>query len=68
MSIVARKVTDKQNQFLPRPFEALEVKEAIFSMHPDKEPRPDEINPAFFQAVRYHRFAVEIKAYLLVEA
>ena len=50
MSTVARKVTDEQNQFLLRPFEALEVKDAIFSMHPDKAPGPDGMNPAFFQA------------------
>ncbi|CAH9113540.1 unnamed protein product [Cuscuta epithymum] len=40
-------VTDNAN--LTRPFTAEEVKDAIFSMAPDKAPGPDGFNPAFFQ-------------------
>lgn len=35
--------------FLMQPFEEKEVKEALFSMHPDKSPGLDGINPGFFQ-------------------
>ena len=46
---VRRKVSEVQNQELTRPFEAQEIKDALFSMHPDKAPRPDGMNPGFFQ-------------------
>ena len=42
-------MTDEQNEFLTKPFEVHEIKEAIFSMHPDKALGPDEMNPCFFQ-------------------
>ena len=48
-SCVKSRVTEEQNSFLTRPFEPVEVKEAIFSMHPDKSPGPDGMNPCFFQ-------------------
>ena len=50
MSLVKRKVTKEHNHFLMRPFEALEVREAIFAMHPYKSPSPDDMNSGFFQA------------------
>ena len=49
-SKVERKVSYDQNQELLRPFESFEVKEAVFSMHPDKSPGPDGLNPGFYQA------------------
>lgn len=49
LSCVQRKVTEEQNRELMWPFESEEVKEAIFSMHPDKSPGEDGLNPAFFQ-------------------
>ena len=42
-------MTEEHNQFLLRSFQIQEVEEAIFSMHPDKAPGPDGMNPAFFQ-------------------
>ena len=42
-------MTDTQNSSLIRPFEAQEVKEVIFAMHPDKSPGPDGMDPGFFQ-------------------
>ena len=48
-SCVKSRVTEEQNSFLTRPFEPVEVKEAIFSMHPDKSHGPDGMNPCFFQ-------------------
>ena len=46
---VKQKVTTLQNQELIRPFKGHEIKDAIFSMHPDKSPGPDGMNPGFFQ-------------------
>lgn len=49
LSHVQQKVTDQQNQMLIAPFSAEEVRVALFSMHPDKSPGPDGLNPGFFQ-------------------
>ncbi|KAH9802749.1 reverse transcriptase domain-containing protein [Citrus sinensis] len=38
-----------QNHSLMEPFSPADVREAIFSMHPDKSPGPDGMNPAFYQ-------------------
>ena len=46
---VKQKVTTLQNQELIRPFKGHEIKDAIFSMHLDKSPGPDGMNPGFFQ-------------------
>lgn len=43
------KVTDDQNAFLVGPFVEADVKDLLFSMHPDKAPGLDGLNPAFFQ-------------------
>ena len=43
-----KKVTDAQNQILPNKFEAREIKEAVFYMHPDKSPGLDGMNPGFY--------------------
>ena len=42
-------VTEEQNRYLIQPIEPEEVKEAIFSMHPEKSPGEDGLNPAFYQ-------------------
>lgn len=41
-------ITDVHNQLLLEPFTASDVTEALFSMHPDKSPGPDGMNPAFY--------------------
>ena len=45
-----KKVTGDQNDVLISRFEVHEIKEVIFSMHPDKVPRPDGMNPKFYQS------------------
>lgn len=55
ISCVHSRVTSEDNLLLTQPFSEIEFKEAIFSMHPDKSPGPDGLNPAF-----YHRFWDEI--------
>ncbi|XP_074323958.1 uncharacterized protein LOC141660875 [Apium graveolens] len=42
-------VTEGQNEELIKPILREEVKEAIFSMHPEKSPGEDGLNPAFYQ-------------------
>lgn len=43
------KITAEENELLIAEVTAEEVKSAAFSMHPDKSPGPDGLNPAFFQ-------------------
>lgn len=43
-------VTSRENEDLIAEVTMEEVKEAVFSMHPDKSPGPDGLNPAFFQS------------------
>lgn len=40
-------VTDEENEALCAPVTIKEVKEAVFSMQPEKSPGPDDLNPAF---------------------
>ena len=42
-------ITEEDNVMLTAPFTAMEIKDAVFSMHPDKAPGPDGMNSAFFQ-------------------
>ncbi|KAH9684396.1 reverse transcriptase domain-containing protein [Citrus sinensis] len=49
LQCVATKVTSEHNSMLLAPFSAIEVKDAVFGMHPDKSPGPDGMNPAFYQ-------------------
>ncbi|XP_074341908.1 uncharacterized protein LOC141679304 [Apium graveolens] len=42
-------VTEEQTIYLMQPTEQEEVKAAIFSMHPEKSPGEDGLNPAFYQ-------------------
>lgn len=44
-----KQVTSEQNQSLIMPVTDEEVKHAAFSMHPDKSPGLDGLNPGFFQ-------------------
>ena len=46
----SKRCPKEQNQQLIKEFEASEIKEAIFSLHPDKSLGPDGMNPGFFQA------------------
>lgn len=45
---VRSRVTDDQNTELLHRFEESEIKDANFSMYPDKSPGPDEMNAGFF--------------------
>ena len=49
VSCIEPSVTVMHNQLLLEPFTAVDVKEVLFSMHPDKSPGPDGVNPAFYQ-------------------
>ncbi|KAH9730036.1 reverse transcriptase domain-containing protein [Citrus sinensis] len=49
LACVEASITALHNQLLLEPFTTLDVKEALFSMHPDKSPGPDGMNPAFYQ-------------------
>uniref|UniRef100_A0A803P2Y2 Reverse transcriptase domain-containing protein n=1 Tax=Cannabis sativa TaxID=3483 RepID=A0A803P2Y2_CANSA len=49
LSCVVPKVDEEQNNFLVRPIETQEVKDALFQMHPDKSLGPNGMNPKFFQ-------------------
>lgn len=48
-STVRSRVTDEDNEFLCRDFEAKEFKDAINQMYKDKSPGPDGFNPGFYQ-------------------
>ncbi|KAK6141663.1 hypothetical protein DH2020_024605 [Rehmannia glutinosa] len=49
ISCVKKKVTSTHNNVLLEDFTEVEIKEALFSMFPDKAPGPDGMNPAFYQ-------------------
>lgn len=42
-------ITDQQNEELLKPVTNMEVKNALFQMHPDKSPGLDGMTPAFYQ-------------------
>ena len=48
-SWVQLKVTLEQNIELMSPFNAIEIKNALFERNPDKSPRLDGMNAAFYQ-------------------
>lgn len=48
MPCVPAKLIDDHNAVLLQPFTPEDIKQAIFDMHPEKVPRPDELNPCFF--------------------
>ncbi|XP_074326658.1 uncharacterized protein LOC141664599 [Apium graveolens] len=45
-----QRVTDEQNEKLMQPISSEEVKTTVFSMHADKAPGYDGLNPTFYQA------------------
>lgn len=49
LECIGERVSSDQNDLLTQSFSAEEVKEAVFSMHPDKSPGQDSMNPAFYQ-------------------
>lgn len=50
LGCLSSKVTNSQNIALIRRVSFDEVKQAVFSMHRDKSPGPDGLNPGFYQA------------------
>ncbi|XP_060212034.1 uncharacterized protein LOC132639608 [Lycium barbarum] len=50
LGMVEEKIAAACNVSLTRLFTIDDVKEAIFSMHPDKAPGPDGLNPSFYQS------------------
>ncbi|XP_031126982.1 uncharacterized protein LOC116029213 [Ipomoea triloba] len=50
LDFIQPRVSQEQNDALLKPFQAEEVKEALFSMGPDKSPGPDGMNPGFYQS------------------
>ena len=49
---VNRKVTDAHNLMLMKKFKEKDIKEAVFSMHLDKSPGPEGMNPGFYHVYR----------------
>ncbi|KAH9779367.1 reverse transcriptase domain-containing protein [Citrus sinensis] len=49
LQCVELRISAEQNTSLLEPFNPADVRAAIFSMHPDKSPGPDGMNPTFFQ-------------------
>lgn len=46
-----QQVTEQENMSLMSDIVLEEVRDAIFSMHPERSPGPDGLNPAFFQVL-----------------
>lgn len=51
ISCVSNKVTMEQNIKLLAEVDEIEVKAALFNMHPDKSPGPDGMSPSFIKNV-----------------
>ncbi|GAU48556.1 hypothetical protein TSUD_405720 [Trifolium subterraneum] len=49
LNLIQRRVTEEDNVYLAAPITKDEIQQALFMMHPDKSPRPDGFNPAFYQ-------------------
>ncbi|GAU48756.1 hypothetical protein TSUD_185510 [Trifolium subterraneum] len=49
LNLIQPRVTDDDNLVLTAPITKVEIQQALFQMHPDKSPRPDGFNPAFYQ-------------------
>lgn len=49
LNCVSKNVTNNHNELLMQPFTASEVKEAVFSMYPDKPVGVDGFYPVFYQ-------------------
>lgn len=46
------RIIEEENNMLLSEVTPEEVKKAVFSLHPDKSPGKDRLNPAFFQSFR----------------
>ncbi|XP_019199079.1 PREDICTED: uncharacterized protein LOC109192832 [Ipomoea nil] len=46
---ISTRVTQSHNDWLNRPYDPGEVRDALFAMFPDKAPGPDGMNPGFYQ-------------------
>jgi exonuclease III len=49
VATISQRVTDIDNEMLIAPFTEEEFRQAAFSMHPDKSPGPDGLNPGFYR-------------------
>lgn len=49
LSGIPQVITGQMNNKLTRPVSEMEVKKAVFSLHPNKAPGPDGMTPSFFQ-------------------
>ena len=49
LQTVRKKVSEKHNEFLMSPVTPDEIRQAVFSMHPDKTAGADGFNPGFYQ-------------------
>lgn len=49
LNCIPESISDQHNRMLLEPVSDLEVKDAVFHMHPDKAPGPDGMTPTFFQ-------------------
>ena len=49
LGCVEKNITEDQSMMLLALFSAIEVKDALFDMHPDKSPEPNGMNHAFYQ-------------------
>lgn len=49
MNCVKIRITDDRNKILVRPITDVEVRDALFQMHPAKSLGPDRMTPAFYQ-------------------
>jgi len=56
---IDQRVTEEDNGKLLAPFNISEFKKALFSMHSDKAPGPDGLNPAFYKKF-WHLCGMEI--------
>lgn len=55
---MSSKITREQNEELLALIEEVEVKKALFNMHPDTSPSPEGMSPGFYQKIlenRWHR-------------
>ncbi|KAL9682343.1 hypothetical protein QQ045_014139 [Rhodiola kirilowii] len=50
LHIVPKVVTDEMNEMLSAPFTEVEVKRALFQMHPTKVPGSDDLSALFYQS------------------
>lgn len=51
LDCIEKKVSQDQNLMLWVPFDATDVKDALFSMHPDKSLGPNSMNLAFYKKI-----------------